>query len=257
MAPLGGDLYLAPMSREPTSPVALVTGGAVRIGRALSLGLADEGWDVAVGFHTSGDDARGVAERIEAAGRRALLCPGDVSDAADVEAIAERIRGGLGRLDLLVNNASTFFRGELLEVPEEEWERTMAVNVKGPFLLVRSLAGLLSRARGSVVNVLDLSALRPWTDHPHHSVSKAALLHLTRVMARALAPEVRVNAVAPGTVLPPEDYTGEQIEASRQRTLLGSLGTPDDVVRTVLFLARSTFVTGEVIVVDGGRHLAG
>ncbi len=237
--------------------MALVTGGAVRVGRALSLGLADEGWDVAVGYHTSEAPARELAQRVEAAGRRALLCPGDVSDPGDVRAIADRIRGELGRLDLLVNNASTFHRGRLAEISGEEWDRTMGVNVKGPFLLVRAVADLLSADRGSVVNVLDLSAFRPWVEYPHHSVSKAALLQLTKVMARSLAPEIRVNAVAPGTVLPPEDYTEEQIEASRQKTLLETLGTPEDVVGAVLFLARSPFVTGEVIVVDGGRRLAG
>ncbi|HSR42602.1 MAG TPA: SDR family oxidoreductase [Longimicrobiales bacterium] len=245
------------MSEAPRSPAALVTGGAVRVGRALSLGLADEGWDVAVGYHASEAPAREVAQQVEAAGHRALLCPGDVSDPGDVGVIADRIRQELGRLDLLVNNASTFFRGRLAEVSEEEWDRTMGVNVKGPFLLVRALADLLAASRGSVVNVLDLSAFRPWVEYPHHSVSKAALLQLTKVMARSLAPEIRVNAVAPGTVLPPEDYSEDQIEASRRKTLLKALGTPEDVVRAVLFLARSPFVTGEVIVVDGGRRLAG
>lgn len=245
------------MSEAPRSPAALVTGGAVRVGRALSLGLADEGWDVAVGYHTSEAPAREVAEQVEAAGRRALLCPGDVSDPGDVRAIADRIRAELGRLDLLVNNASTFFRGRLAAISEEEWDRTMGVNVKGPFLLVRAVADLLAVAGGSVVNILDLSAFRPWVEYPHHSVSKAALLQLTKVMARSLAPGLRVNAVAPGTVLPPEDYSEDQIEASRRKTLLKTLGTPEDVVRAVVFLARSPFVTGEVIVVDGGRRLAG
>lgn len=240
------------------TPVALVTGGAVRVGRALSLGLAEAGFDVAVNYHTSGDAARQVADRVDDLGRRVVLCPGDVSRAADVDAVADAVRDTYGRLDLLVNNASTFFRTPFLEVDEEEWDRTMDVNVKGPFLLVRSLAPLLADGPGgSVVNVADLSAFRPWPAYPHHSVSKAALVHLTRVMARELAPRVRVNAVAPGTVLPPEDYGREERETSRRRTLLGTLGTPEDVVRTVLFLARSPFITGEVVVVDGGRSLSG
>lgn len=237
------------------SPAALVTGGAIRVGRALSLGLAEAGYDVAVNYRTSSRAAEEVAERIEELGRRAVLCPGDVSEAGDVDDVVATLRRSFDRLDLLVNNASTFFQRPLLEVPEEEWDRTMDVNVKGPFLLVRSLAGLLARSGGSVVNVVDLSALRPWAGHPHHSVSKAALLHLTKVMARTLAPEVRANAVAPGTVLPPEDYGAEEREASRRKTVLGTLGTPEDVVRTVLFLADSPFITGEVVVVDGGRSL--
>jgi len=239
-------------------PVALVTGGAVRVGRALSLGLADAGWDVVVNYHSSERAAREVAETVDGMGRRVVLAPGDVSRVPDVEDVAGRVRSTFGRLDLLVNNASVFPEASLLEIPDEEWDRTMAVNVKGPFLLVRELAGLLADGEGgSVVNVVDLSAFRPWLAHPHHSVSKAALVHLTRVMAGALAPDVRVNAVAPGTVLPPAEYTEEELEASRRRTILGRLGTPDDVVRTVLFLARSPFVTGEVVVVDGGRSLQG
>lgn len=239
------------------SPVALVTGGAVRVGRALSLGLAEAGYDVVVNFHTSKASAAEVAERIEALGRTPLLAPGDVSASDAVTEIARRVRDRFGALDLLVNNASTFFQNPLLEVGEEEWDRAMAVNVKGPFLLARELAPELGAARGSVVNVTDLSAFTPWKSFPHHSVSKAALLHLTRVMAKALAPDVRVNAVAPGTVLPPDDYGPKERERSRKRTLLGTLGTPDDVVRSVLFLARSPFVTGEVVVVDGGQSLMG
>lgn len=236
-------------------PTALVTGGAVRVGRALSLGLADAGYDVAVNYHTSVRAAEEVAEAIEGLGVRAFLCPGDVSRPEDVERVSAEIRESLGRLDLLVNNASTFFQRPLLEIPEGEWDRAMEVNVKGPFLLVQALAELLRDARGSVVNITDLSAFRPWVEHPHHSVSKAALLHLTRVMARALAPEVRVNAVAPGTVLPPEEYGAEERDASRRKTLLGTLGSPEDVVRTVRFLADSGFITGEVVVVDGGRSV--
>lgn len=238
------------------NPVALITGGAVRVGRAVSLGLADAGYDVVVGYRTSERAAEEVSATVEEMGQRAALAHGDVSRRADVDAMAGQVRSTFGRLDLLVNSASTFFRTPLLEVPEEEWDRTMDVNVKGPFLLVRALAALLEDGGGgSVVNVVDLSAFEPWLEYPHHSVSKAALLHLTRVMARALAPGIRVNAVAPGTVLPPEEYTEERREASREKTVLGTLGTPDDVVRTVLFLARSAFITGEVVVVDGGRSL--
>lgn len=239
------------------SPVALITGGAVRVGRALTLGLAEAGYDVVVHYHASERAAGTVVDAVEALGQRAVLASGDLGDSSSVQRIVERVRETVGTVDLLVNNASTFFQNPLLEVGEEEWDRAMAVNVKGPFLLARELSPELARRRGSVVNITDLSAFVPWREFPHHSVSKAALLHLTRSMAKALAPRIRVNAVAPGTVLPPEDYGREERERSRARTLLGTLGSPEDVVRTVLFLARSPFITGEVVVVDGGQSLQG
>lgn len=227
------------------------------MGRALSLGLAESGYDVVVHYHTSERGAEEVVEEVRSLGQRSIPASGDLGRSDDIRGIADRIRDTFDTVDLLVNNASTFFQNPLLEVGEEEWDRAMSVNVKGPFLLARELVPELAREGGSVVNITDLSAFTPWTEFPHHSVSKAALLHLTRTMAKALAPEIRVNAVAPGTVLPPDAYGPEERERSRRRTLLGTLGSPQDVVRTVLFLARSPFVTGEVVVVDGGQRLKG
>ncbi|MDE0394156.1 MAG: SDR family oxidoreductase [Gammaproteobacteria bacterium] len=241
-------------TREVPAPsVALVTGGAVRVGRAITLGLARAGYDVAINFNTSRASALDASRVVAEAGRRAIVVPGDVSRPGDAKRIASAVGDEFGRLDLLVNNASLFERTPLLEIAEEEWDRVMAVNVKGPFLMVQATAELLTRARGRVVNIVDPSAFRPWIEHPHHSVSKAALLHLTRVMARVLAPRVRVNAIAPGSVLLPEDYDAAQRERARRAAVLGTLGSPEDVVRTVLFLERSPFITGEVIVVDGGH----
>lgn len=235
--------------------VALITGGAVRVGRAITLGLAEAGYDVVIVYHTSAAEARAVADSVRELGRVALVVRGDVSVAEDIEAISQRLREEFGRLDLLVNNASLFQSASLLDVQENEWDRVMAVNLKGPFLMVKATADLLTEANGRVVNLIDLSAFQPWVEHPHHAVSKAGLLHLTRVMAQALAPAVRVNAVAPGTVLLPESYDEDAGRRSRERSALGTLGSPDDVVRTILFLERSPFITGEVIVVDGGRML--
>lgn len=238
-----------------TAPVALVTGGAVRVGRAIALGLADAGYDLVINYRSSGAEAREVERRVRKMGRRAVVVPGDVSDADDVEEIVEAVDDRFGRLDLLVNNASLFDATPLLEVDEAQWDRVMGVNLKGPFLLVQKTADLLAGAKGSVVNLVDLSAFQPWVSYPHHSVSKAGLLQLTRVAARSLAPHIRVNAIAPGAVLLPEHYTEEQAEKSKRKTALGTLGSPDDVVRAVLYLARSPYVTGEVLVLDGGRLL--
>jgi len=239
------------------TPVALITGGAVRVGRAITLGLAEAGYDVVVNYHSSESDAKGVAHKVRELGRRATVAPGDVSSPDDVAIIASHVQEEHGRLDLLVNNASLFQRTPLLDIGAEEWDRVMAVNLKGPFLMVKATADLLREARGRIVNLVDLSAFQPWVEHPHHAVSKAGLLHLTRIMAKALAPHVRVNAIAPGAVLLPDHYGEEERKKSRDGAALGTLGSPEDVVRTVLFLERSPFITGEVIVVDGGRLIGG
>ena len=234
--------------------VALVTGGAVRVGRAITLALAEAGFDVVVGYHGSGAAAREMVEEVERTGRRAHAVRADLAASAGARKLAHAAATAFGRLDLLVNSASTFFATPFEEISEEEWDQVMAVNLKAPFLLIQATASMLAESRGHVVNIVDLSALRPWASHPHHSVSKAALAHLTRVAARVLAPRVRVNAIAPGSVLPEEDATPEAIQAAAARIPLGGWGSPEDVARTVLFLDQSPFMTGEVIVLDGGEH---
>ena len=240
---------------ESNGKVALVTGGAIRIGRAISLGLARAGFDVVVNYRSSSVEARSLEAEILALGRRCLVVQADVASEDQVVALASAIDSEFGRLDLLVNSASVFHAANLLEVSTDEWDHVMAVNLRGPFLTVRSMAAPLQAASGSVVNIVDVSALEPWTAYPHHSVSKAGLLHLTKVMARALAPAVRVNAIAPGSVLLPEGTDDIERERLREKTLVGHIGDPEDVVRTVLFLERSPFITGELIVVDGGRSV--
>lgn len=227
------------------------------MGRALTLGLAEAGYDVVVHYHGSEGGARETARGVEAAGRRVALVQGDLSRGSDAEAVVASAADSFGRLDLLVNSAASFDQAHLMDVDEARWDRVMALNLKGPFLTVRAAADLLRRVRGSVVNILDLSALQPWVEYPHHSVSKAGLLHLTRILARVLAPDVRVNAIAPGTVLPPDGFDESDRRREDARTLVGTIGTPQDVLRTVLFLAASPFITGEVVVVDGGRSLKG
>ena len=232
---------------------ALVTGGATRVGRAISLGIAEAGYDLVLAYHSSEDEAREVEALVQETGREVRLIRGDVSRADDVRKMVAAAADHFGRLDLVVNNASLFLSAPFLAIEEEEWDRVMDVNVKGPFLLVQAAAKLLEASEGAVVNLVDLSAMEVWKDFAHHSASKAALLNLTRSMAAALAPRVRVNAIAPGAVLLPLNYTEGQKESARTKAVLRRIGTPEDVVRTVLFLADSPFITGEVIRVDGGR----
>ena len=240
-----------------SNPVALVTGGGVRVGRAIALGLARDGYDLVVNYRTSAAGAEEVAKEARRLGRRVHTVQADLSREGDAVRLARAAAEHFGRLDLLVNSAASFVAGDLLEVTTDEWDEVMAVNLRAPFLMVRETADLLRAARGSVVNIVDLSALQPWTSHPAHSVAKAGLLHLTRVMARRLAPEVRVNAIAPGAVLLPTHYSEVNAERAREAVPLGRIGTPGDVVGAVRFLAGAEYVTGEVIVVDGGVGLGG
>jgi pteridine reductase len=237
------------------SPVALVTGGAVRAGRAITLALADTGFDMVVNYHSSEEAARTLEAELVGQGREVLLAPGDISDASAVERMGRVVRDRFGRVDVLVNSAATFISTSLLEIESEEWDNVMGVNLKGPHLLVREFAPLLRSSRGTVVNVADHMGLKPWVRYAHHSIAKAGLVHLTRIQAVALAPEVRVNAVAPGLVLAPENMSKAAVEREIQSTPLQRPGTPEDVTRTVLFLVESPFITGQTIVVDGGGTL--
>jgi NAD(P)-dependent dehydrogenase (short-subunit alcohol dehydrogenase family) len=235
--------------------VALVTGGARRVGRELALALARAGADVVIDYSRSAEEAQRTAAEIERLGRRSLAVRADVSAAGEVQALVRQIADSFGRLDIVVNNASTFMATPVLGIQEAEWDHVLAVNLKGPFLVAQAAVPLLRRDGGGVINIADLSAFQPWSGYAHHSVSKAGLVHLTRVLARALAPDIRVNCIAPGTVLPPEDMDEGAIMEERLGTALKRLGSPQDVARALLYLVESDWVTGEVLVVDGGRML--
>jgi len=235
---------------------ALVTGGAVRVGRVLSLGLAGEGVRVAVHYNGSARAAEEVAERIRSSGGEAVTIAGDLSDHDGVRAVADAVTDAWGGLDILVNNASVFPDARYEETDADVWDLAMAVNLRAPFFLTQRLASALAAGDGGVVvNLVDLAGIQAWGTHVAHGISKAGLVHFTRVAARALAPRVRVNAIAPGTVLPPDDTPGEEVERLARRAPLGRIGEPDDVLGALLYLVRADFVTGEILGVDGGRAL--
>jgi pteridine reductase len=243
---------------EPGGRVALVTGGAVRVGRAVSLGLARAGARVVVHYHSSAEEAAALAREIGEMGGAVALCRADLSRHDEVLRLADEAEAAFGGIDILVNNASGFPPDRLDEVDEALWDRTMAVNLKAPFFLTQRIGGAMKgRGSGVIVNVADLAGLQPWTAYAAHSISKAGLVHLTRIAARALAPEVRVVGIAPGSVLPPDDFTSEDVARLADRIPLDRIGSPQDVVDAVLYLVRASFVTGEVLVIDGGRRLQG
>jgi pteridine reductase len=241
---------------DPSGKVALVTGGAVRVGRAISLGLAAAGARVVVHYHGSASEADALVTAIRGDGGEAAAIQADLSRHAEVLRLAEEAAVPFGAPDILVNNASIFPAEALGEVDEALWDRALAVNLKAPFFLTQRLgAAMRAKGEGVIVNLADLAGLQAWSGYAAHSISKAGVVHLTKVAARALAPEVRVVAIAPGTVLPPDDFPADEIERLANRAPLLRNGSPRDVVDAVLYLVRASFVTGEVLVLDGGRML--
>lgn len=235
---------------------ALVTGGAVRVGRAVALALADAGYDVAVHYRASGDGAEATVEEIRGAGRRSVALRADLAEPAEIPGLFAELEEALGGLELLVNSAAVFPRARPSDVAVEEWDRTFAVNARAPFLCAREAAALMGEDGGSIVNVTDVAAFEAWPSYAPYAASKAALVSLTRSLAVAWAPRVRVNAVAPGPVLLPEGTSEEGRRRAEESTALGRVGRPEDVAEAVLYLAGAEFVTGEVIRVDGGEHVA-
>jgi NAD(P)-dependent dehydrogenase (short-subunit alcohol dehydrogenase family) len=234
---------------------ALVTGGARRVGRVLALALAEAGADVIINYHRSADEAIETVRAAERLGPRAAAIAADVADPSQARTLIAEAVARFGRLDILVNSASRFDRTPIDTTTVEQWNKVMNVNLRAPFLLAQAAADPLRATRGTIVNIVDLSAFQPWPSFIPHAVSKAGLLHLTRCLARALAPEIRVNAIAPGTVLPPEGFDGADYAGGMDRRALETAGRPEDVAHALLYLVRSDFVTGEVMLVDGGRML--
>lgn len=233
---------------------ALVTGAGRRVGQAIAVGLARAGCDVAVHVHGTPDGGADTAARIGALGRRAAVLAADLADPAAARALADRAAAALGgRLDVLINSAAIMVRQAVEEVSADSWDRTLDLNLRAPFFVTQGALPHLRRARGKVVNLADVAALEPWPAYVPHCVSKAGVVMLTKGLARALAPDITVNAVAPGAVLLPDDWDAGTREHFATTTPLGRLGSPEDVVQAILYLLTADYVTGTVLVVDGGR----
>jgi pteridine reductase len=235
---------------------ALVTGAGIRVGRAIALGLSAAGADVAVHYHSSQGPAERTAEEIRRTGRRAVPVRGDLSRADECRRVARESVSALGRLDFLVHSASNFHRAPLADSDETLWDSSMNVNARAAFLLARESAAELRSRAGRVVLISDFLAESPPRNYLVHAVSKAAVEGLVRALAVELAPEVSVNGVAPGTVLPPEGTSADEIEKLARRVPAKRIGSPEDVAATVVFLCGGpAFLTGQVIRVDGGRAI--
>jgi pteridine reductase len=234
---------------------ALVTGAGHRIGRAIALALAGRGMRVAVHYNSAAEGARETVRAIEGAGGNAAPFAADLRRGDSAASLIADVVARFGALDVLVNSAAVMVRTPFGSIEAAQWDDIMAINLRAPFLLVQAAAPHLRAARGVVVNIADLAAFETWPGYLPHSISKAGVVTMTRALARVLAPEVRVAAVAPGTVLLPEGWRKEDAEHLRQTTPLERNGSPSDVTSTVLFILDSDYLTGETIIVDGGRHV--
>lgn len=250
------------MAEKPlTNQVALVTGGAKRIGRSISLRLAAEGAAIAVNYKTSKAEAESLVREIQGRGGRATAIQADVSKRAEVENLFAAVEREFGRLDILVNNAGIFFHAKFQELTDEQWDRILDANLKSQFLCSQVAAPIMKRqGRGRIINLSSLGGLLAWPGYTHYCVSKAASIMLTQCLARALAPEILVNSIAPGTIEFPGEALGDPARALSmkeyiERVPLHRTGTGDDIADAVAYLATADFVTGQVIVVDGGRSL--
>lgn len=237
--------------------VALVTGAGRRIGREIALTLGRAGADVVVNYHHSRDEAKSTVDEIQALGVRAVALRADISRPAQVRRMFEAVEKRFGRLDLLVNNAGVFFPARWDRLTEGEWDRILGANLKGPFFCAQAAARLMQRRkRGRIINISSLGGLQAWPDYPHYCSSKAALIMLTRCLAKALAPHIRVNSVAPGTILFPDEKPSRMIEHVIKATPLKKAGRGADIASMVLYLAsQGDFITGQVFVVDGGKSI--
>jgi 3-oxoacyl-[acyl-carrier protein] reductase/pteridine reductase len=242
---------------EIKGKAALITGGAHRVGKAITLALARGGVNVVINYHSSAEPAEETAAEAQALGVDAIAVQADVAQLDQVNEMVATALDRFGAVDILVNNASLWRETPFPMQDLTDWHRVTGILINGSLYCANAVAHtMLDQGAGAIVNIVDLSAWKPWPGFTAHTVGKAALLALTRQLALELAPAVQVNAVAPGPVLPPPDYDEQQLARIAARTLKKRWGSANDVADAVMFLIQADYITGEVIVVDGGERYA-
>jgi NAD(P)-dependent dehydrogenase (short-subunit alcohol dehydrogenase family) len=237
--------------------VALVTGAGVRLGQAIAIALARQGVKIAVHYHRSQDGAKKTLSQLGHDEKRHMLWQADLQQIGNLPQAISDIEDRLGPIDILVNNAADFYPTPVGEVTEEQWDHLHTLNLKAPFFLSQTIGKrMVERGQGKIINLVDVSAERPWPLFLPYCASKAGLVSLTKGFAKALAPAVQVNGIAPGTVLPPPESSAFDTNLSIERSLLKRMGAPEDIAQAVLYLVQADFVTGTILPVDGGRLLA-
>ena len=235
---------------SPMSPLALVTGAAHRLGKVFALSLARQGFDIVLHYHQSFDAARQTQAEVESLGRRAILSRADLTDPIQIQSLISR----LDSLDLLVNSAALMPGGNVEGLTIEQWDTSLDLNLRAPFLLAQESAKKMAE-QGLIVNITDVGAQKAWSRYPSYTVSKAALESLTRILARALAPKIRVNAIAPGFVLQSELVSDEEWQRLVNRIPLKRPARTEEIASALEFLLKNEYITGQTIVVDGGYSL--
>jgi pteridine reductase len=236
------------------APVALVTGGARRVGAAMVRMLARRGYRIALHYNQSRSDAEALASQLRAGGALVDIHQRDLSEDGAPSALVAEVMERSARLDLLVNSAASFERTPFAEVSEQQWDEILKVNLRAPFFCAQAAAEVMSSG-GLIVNIADLAAFETWPAYLPHSLAKGGIVQLTRSLAQMLAPRIRVNAISPGVVLLPEAFDQKTADTLVATTPLRRAGSPDDVVRALEYLIDATFVTGEILMVDGGRNV--
>jgi 3-oxoacyl-[acyl-carrier protein] reductase/pteridine reductase len=257
------DTSLAVEDRKPifapkplSGKTVLVTGAAKRLGRAIALASAENGADVAITYRESQRDAQQLVRELAASGVEALAVCCDVTDEMSVREMVKEVSSVLGGIDVLVNNAANYETVEFEKITVQQWDAIFASNTRGPFLVSREALPYLRTRRGRIVNMGSLGGLRPWATHAHYCSSKAAVHMLTKVMAKALAPEIAVNAVAPGMIDLREKAAAAFMKRMAKQTPMRRNGTAADIAAAVMFFATApSFITGQVLAVDGGIGL--
>jgi NAD(P)-dependent dehydrogenase (short-subunit alcohol dehydrogenase family) len=242
---------------ELAGKTVLVTGAGHRVGRAIAVALGAQKMQVAVHYNATADGAKETLREIQKRGGSGDIFGADLTKPDQLSGLVDSVVKRFGALDVLVNSAAVMLRTPLGETKAEEWDKIMALNLRAPFLLSQAAAPHLRRAKGGgvIVNIADLAAFETWPAYLVHGQSKSGVVYLTRALARVLAPEVRVGAVAPGTVLLPEGWSAAGSEHLVETTPLRRNGTPEDVSNAVLFILGADYFTGDTIIVDGGRHI--
>ena len=241
---------------ELKNRTALVTGAGVRLGQAIAVSLGKQGMRVALHYHQSLEGAKETLELIGGDSKQHSFFQADLRQVSEIELLTQQIEAQIGQIDVLINNAADFFPTPLGEVVESEWDHLISLNLKAPFFLSQLVGtSMLKRGQGKIVNIVDVAAERPWPQFLPYCASKAGLVSLTKGLAKALAPAVQVNAVAPGTMLPPPESSSFSQDLAIERSLLKKMGRPDDIAKAVIYFLENDFVTGTVLPVDGGRML--